>query len=435
MTTSSDTAFPESIGSDGATRPTGGTPSPGAGDSALLPGILIVDDDPGMIQALAKTLQGLGRLRFATRGADALRLMQESPPDLVLLDAQMPGLSGFEVLEAMRLDALLVDLPVIMITSRAEEDFEQAGLEKGAADFIAKPLRPAIVQARVRTQLRLKMANDELRQMSAEDRRRLAAAMNDLRASHTRLKQTADDLALANEGLLQFVRMASHDMREPLNTMVQFTGLVVEDHAQALPADAQRYLQLVLKAGLRMRTLLDDVVRYARLQQAGEAEPHAPVALDTILNDLRDALAARLQNSGGTLHIEPLPSVMGHASLLSLLFQNLLANALKFVPAGRAPEVRVSVKKDAHMARVTVSDNGIGIATEHLSKLFQPFQRLHLRKDFEGTGLGLSISRQIAELHGGSIEVHADVDRGSCFSVTLPLAYGPPPASSSAPPP
>src|SRR5690606_19797369 len=99
MTTSSDTAFPDSIGSTGAARPTGDTPLPGGGDSAPLPGILIVDDDPGMIQALAKTLQGLGRLRFATRGADALRLMQESPPDLVLLDAQMPGLSGFEVLE------------------------------------------------------------------------------------------------------------------------------------------------------------------------------------------------------------------------------------------------------------------------------------------------------------------------------------------------
>ena len=419
MTTASDTAFPESTGS---AVPMGGKPLPGERDHATLPGILIVDDDPGMIQALAKTLQGLGRLRFATRGADALRLMKESTPDLVLLDAQMPGLSGFEVLDAMRIEPLLVGLPVIMITSHAEEDFEQAGLEKGAADFLAKPLRPAIVQARVRTQLRLKVANDELRQLSAEDRRKLATAMNELRTSHTQLKQTADDLALANEGLLQFVRMASHDMREPLNTMVQFTGLVVEDHAQALPEDAQRYLQLVLKAGHRMRTLLDDVVRYARLQQAGEAEPHTPVALDTILSDLRDALAARLQNSGGTLHIEPLPPVMGHASLLSLLFQNLLANAFKFVPPGRAPEVRVSVEQDGQMACVSVCDNGIGIAPEHLSLLFQPFQRLHLRKDYEGTGLGLSISRQIAELHGGGIEVRANVDRGSCFSVTLPLA-------------
>lgn len=400
---------------------TASTPSPATGDATALPGILIVDDDPGMIQALGKTLQGLGRLRFATGGADALRLMKESAPDLVLLDAQMPGLSGFEVLDAIRLDPLLVDLPVIMITSHAEEDFEQAGLEKGAADFIAKPLRPAIVQARVRTQLRLKLANDELRQLSAQDRRKLAAAMKDLRASHERLEQTASDLALANEGLLQFVRMASHDMREPLNTMVQFTGLVEEDHGQTLPEDARRYLQLVLKAGLRMRTLLDDVVRYARLQQAGEAEPHAPVALDAILGDLRDALAARLQNSGGTLHIEPLPAVLGHASLLSLLFQNLLANALKFVPPGRTPLVRVSAALSEGMARISVSDNGIGIAPEHLSRLFQPFQRLHLRKEYEGTGLGLAISRQIAERHGGSIEVHADPDQGSCFSVTLPV--------------
>jgi two-component system sensor histidine kinase/response regulator len=401
---------------------TGSTGTAGSADVALLPGILIVDDDPGMVQALAKTLQGMGRLRFATRGADALRLMKEAAPDLVLLDAEMPGLSGFDVLDAIRIDPDLIDLPVIMITSHAEEDFERAGLEKGAADFIAKPLRPAIVRARVRTQLRLKVANDELRQLSAEDRRKLADAMKDLSASHERLRHTADDLALANEGLLQFVRMASHDMREPLNTMVQFTGLVQEDHAGELPPEAQRYLQLVLKAGQRMRTLLDDVVRYARLQQAGEAEPHTPVALDTILYDLRDALAARLQNSGGTLHIEPLPPVIGHASLLSVMFQNLLANAIKFVPADRAPAVKVSVRMVDDMARITVSDNGIGIAPEHLSRLFQPFQRLHLRKEYEGTGLGLAISRQIAELHGGGIEVHADPDRGSCFSVTLPLA-------------
>lgn len=387
-----------------------------------LPGILIVDDDPGMIQALAKALQGMGRLRFATRGADALRLLKESPADLVLLDAEMPGLSGFEVLDALRADPQLADTPVIMITSHAEEDFERAGLEKGAADFIAKPLRPSVVQARARTQLRLKAANDELRQLSAEDRRKLAAAMKDLRASHERLRHTADDLAVANEGLLQFVRMASHDMREPLNTIAQFSGLVVDDHGAALPADAQQHLQRVLKASQRMRTLLDDVVRYARLQQAGEAEPHGLVALDTVLKDLRDALAAGLQNSGGTLQIDPLPTVQGDASLLSQLFQNLLSNALKFMPAGRVPQVRVSAVTEGSHARITVSDNGIGISPEHLERLFQPFARLHLRKEYEGTGLGLAISRQIAQRHGGDIAVAAELDQGSRFVVTLPLA-------------
>ncbi|MCU0764090.1 MAG: response regulator, partial [Hydrogenophaga sp.] len=341
--------------------PTPGDRAPaadGSTDSPELPGILIVDDDPGMIQALAKALHGMARLRFATRGADALRLLRETPADLMLLDAEMPGLSGFDVLDALRADPRLADTPVIMITSHAEEDFERAGLEKGAADFIAKPLRPAVVQARARTQLRLKAANDELRQLSAEDRRKLATAMKELSASHESLRHTADHLALANESLLQFVRMASHDMREPLNTIAQFTGLVLDDHGTILPADAQQHLQRVRKASQRMRTLLDDVVRYARLQQAGETEPLAPVPLNTVLGDLRDALAARLDNSGGTLHIDPLPTVQGDASLLSLLFQNLLANALKFVPAGRAPLVRVSATTEGRQACITVSDNG-----------------------------------------------------------------------------
>jgi signal transduction histidine kinase len=405
--------------------PTPGDRAPaadGSTDSPELPGILIVDDDPGMIQALAKALHGMARLRFATRGADALRLLRETPADLMLLDAEMPGLSGFDVLDALRADPRLADTPVIMITSHAEEDFERAGLEKGAADFIAKPLRPAVVQARARTQLRLKAANDELRQLSAEDRRKLATAMKELSASHESLRHTADHLALANESLLQFVRMASHDMREPLNTIAQFTGLVLDDHGTILPADAQQHLQRVRKASQRMRTLLDDVVRYARLQQAGETEPLAPVPLNTVLGDLRDALAARLDNSGGTLHIDPLPTVQGDASLLSLLFQNLLANALKFVPAGRAPLVRVSATTEGRQACITVSDNGIGIAPEHLDRLFQPFQRLHLRKDYDGTGLGLAISRQIAERHGGRIAVSATLHEGSRFSVTLPLA-------------
>lgn len=260
---------------------------------APLPDILIVDDDAGMVQALAKALRTLGRLRFATHGLDALHRIAESVPDIVLLDAQMPGLSGFEVLERIKAEPSLADLPVIMVTSHAEADFEQAGLEKGAADFIAKPIHPLVVQARVRTQLRLKQANDQLRQMSAMDRVNLAIALEDLRESHVQLQRTADELRHANESLLQFVRIASHDLREPLNTITQFVGLIDEDHGARLPPEAQQYMHLVLRASVRMRTLLDDVVRYARLQ-AGEVDKPQSVALDRVFAELRDALAARM---------------------------------------------------------------------------------------------------------------------------------------------
>ncbi len=387
----------------------------------LLPDILIVDDDPGMVQALARVIRPLGRLRFATQGLDALRLMAESPPDLVLLDAQMPGMSGFEVLEAIKGDPLLADIPVIFVTSHAEATFEQTGLEKGAADFIAKPIRPAIVQARVRTQLRLKQANDALKKVAATDRLNLAEALVELRESHAQLQKTAEELQLANEGLLQFVRISSHDLREPLNTVVQFIGLVEEDHAADLPLDTRHYLKLVRNAGERMRTLLDDVVRYARLQH-GETEPPTPVALAPLMAEVCDALAAQLDATGAQLQIGELPVVTGHASLLSQLFQNLVTNALKFMPPGRAPRIEITAETHAGMTMVSVKDNGIGISPEGMDKLFQPFSRLNLRREFEGSGLGLAISRQIAETHGGTITVRSQADEGSAFDVRLPLA-------------
>lgn len=398
------------------------TPAGPEADTPLAgPDILIVDDDPGMVQALARVIRPLGRLRFATQGQDALRLMAETPPDLVLLDAQMPGMSGFEVLDAIKRDQRLADIPVIFVTSHAEASFEQTGLEKGAADFIAKPIRPAIVQARVRTQLRLKQANDALKAVAATDRLNLAQALLELRQSHAQLQKTAEELRHANEGLLQFVRISSHDLREPLNTVVQFVGLVEEDHSADLPADARHHLKLVRHAGERMRTLLDDVVRYARLQN-GHSEPRTAVALDALMAELCDALAAQLSATGAQLNIQPLPVVSGHASLLSQLFQNLLSNALKFVPPGQAPHIDISVASDGGIAIMTVKDNGIGISAEGMEQLFQPFSRLNLRREFEGSGLGLAISRQIAEAHGGTITVASQPGGGSAFEVRLPLA-------------
>ena len=125
--------------------------------------LLIVDDDITVVQVLAKALAGIGSIRYALSGADALRLLEQEPPDVVLLDAHMPGMSGFDVLGAMRAHPQWEDIPAIFITSDTSQGMEEEGLAQGAADFIGKPFHPAIVAARVRTQLRLKRALDRLR--------------------------------------------------------------------------------------------------------------------------------------------------------------------------------------------------------------------------------------------------------------------------------
>jgi diguanylate cyclase (GGDEF)-like protein len=131
--------------------------------------ILLVDDDPGAIQLMGRILAGVGQLRFATNGNDALRLARESAPDLILLDAEMPGMSGFELLKMLKAESSLAEVPVIFITSHNEAGFEVSALDMGAADFIAKPLRSSRVLARVRAQLRVKHMADELRRTATTD--------------------------------------------------------------------------------------------------------------------------------------------------------------------------------------------------------------------------------------------------------------------------
>lgn len=131
--------------------------------------ILIVDDDPATIQLMARVLKGVGRLRFAMGGTVALRMMRESAPDIVLLDAEMPAMSGFEICEAMKADPALRGIPVIFVTSHDDAAFELRSFELGAADFITKPVRGARLLARVKTQLRVKQLQDQLRQLSSTD--------------------------------------------------------------------------------------------------------------------------------------------------------------------------------------------------------------------------------------------------------------------------
>jgi signal transduction histidine kinase len=247
----------------------------------------------------------------------------------------------------------------------------------------------------------------------------LGVTLAELRRSHAELERHQHELSRANESLEQFVRIAAHDLREPLNTVQQFSSLLYEDHGQTLPADGQAFLDLVRKGAARMRSLLDDMLHYTRLQQQEVGEPQ-PVVLDEVLAEVREALAAQLRNSGGTLKAEALPVVSGHRALLSLLFQNLVSNALKFVPPGRTPLVRVYARRTPRHQEIVVSDNGIGIDPEDAHKLFMPFARLNLRRHFEGTGLGQALCRQAAQAHGGDIMVHSRPGEGSDFVLRLP---------------
>ena len=243
--------------------------------------------------------------------------------------------------------------------------------------------------------------------------------VTDLMAVQRELESTVQRLRSANEGLQQFVRMASHDMREPLNTIAQFCGLVSSEHAQELSAPARLYFGHISSGALRMRCLLDDVLSFARLEEGSRIE-ESDIALPEVFDSVLAALGARIAQSQAQIERSAdLHSVRGSESLLVLLFQNLVSNAVKFVPLGRAPRVRISSRVDGDEIVVTVADNGIGISASGQAELFQPFKRLHTRRQYDGTGLGLTICKRIAEAMGGSIELSSVVDVGTQVHVRL----------------
>ena len=162
--------------------------------------ILLVDDDPGSIQVMSRMLKGVGNLRFATNGADALRLAKEAKTDLMLLDSEMPDMSGFDICRALKSDPALANVPVIFVTSHCEPEFEVAGFALGGADFIAKPVSAPLLVARVETQLRVKRMSDELRRIATVDcltgvanRRRFD---NALEQEWRRCRRTGEPLSL-----------------------------------------------------------------------------------------------------------------------------------------------------------------------------------------------------------------------------------------------
>lgn len=168
--------------------------------ASTLPSILLVDDDPGAIQVMGRILAGEGNLRFAMNGPDALRLAREHAPDLILLDAEMPGMSGFELCAALKTDPALEDVPIVFVTAHRDETFELAGFGVGAVDFIAKPVHRELMVVRVRSQLRVKRMADELRRSATTDavsglanRRQLDAT---LEREWLRARRNRTDLAL-----------------------------------------------------------------------------------------------------------------------------------------------------------------------------------------------------------------------------------------------
>ncbi len=312
---------------------------------------------------------------------------------------------------------------------------EELGLLRNRESESRISYRTAILTQWISTLLGLVLVGAAYRLMRRElDTRQrgaeaLAQANDEL---EERVERRTADLNLANESLQrsnreleQFASVASHDLQEPLRKIQAFGDRLQTRCSAELGEQGRDYLTRMLSSATRMRSLIDALLSFSRVTT--KAQPFTLVNLETIAADVLSDLEDRIQRMNGRVEIGPLPTLEADASQMRQLLQNLIGNGLKFARPGHPPVVEVSSRMLAlengkpACCELSVRDNGIGFEEIYLDRIFELFQRLHGRQEYEGTGMGLAICRKIVERHGGSITARSAPDAGATFLFTLPL--------------
>lgn len=298
---------------------------------------------------------------------------------------------------------------------------DELTLLDGVADRIV------LAAERAQAEEALRVSEARYRHLSSELEERVEARLGELRQANL-------DLQRSNDNLQTFAYIASHDLQEPLRKIQQFGDLLGSRLTDSVGVEERTYLERMQQSASRMSTLIRDLLSYSRL--GTQRSTAGPVRLNELMQDELDILELLIVQTRAQIVVDPLPVVLGEASQLSQLFQNLLTNALKFHRPNLAPDIHISSQVVAAQQlpesqglsqqvqfyhRIAVSDKGIGFDEKYLDRIFGVFQRLHSRGEYGGTGIGLAICARVVNNHGGVLTAQSQPGQGATFLVYLPL--------------
>ncbi len=244
--------------------------------------------------------------------------------------------------------------------------------------------------------------------------------VSDRKEAERRMQQYAARLKTSNEELQRFAYMASHDLQEPLRSIVSFSQLLERRYKGRLDADADEFIAFIVEGGTRMQTLIRDLLQVSRVET--QAKEPAPTDAGAVVARALALLDPSLVEAGATVTVGELPQVMADAAQLEQIVVNLVGNAVKYRRAGVPPEIAIRARRLDDMVEFAVADNGIGIEEQYYDRIFEMFQRLHTHDEVEGTGIGLAIVKKIVDRHGGTVRVESTPGEGSTFFFTMPGA-------------
>ncbi len=355
--------------------------------------VMVVDDTPENLRILVDMLTEEGyAARPTTEPEMAIEAALASPPDLILLDIRMPGMSGFDVCRKLKENETTADIPIIFVSALQALHDRVMGFEAGAVDYISKPIQREEVLARVKTHLEL-----------AAQRKLLEAQQEQLKA--------------ANAELQAFSYSVSHDLRSPLQAINAYGEILAEDYGELLPADGKDCLQRLGKATVEMKDLIEALLRLSRSTRGNMRIE--TISLSSIATDHLNNLRKTEPDRNVETHVAPNLTARADAGLMLSVLENLLNNAWKFTRNCDEGRIEVGAERVGSEETFFVRDNGVGFDMANAGKLFAPFQRLHGKSEFAGSGIGLATVQRIIGRHGGKIWAEGSPGHGATFFFQL----------------
>jgi two-component system, sensor histidine kinase and response regulator len=360
--------------------------------------ILAVDDTRDNLILVQTILESEGyEIDLATDGISALQRVEQSPPDLILLDVMMPGMDGYEVTRRIRKNPALNYIPILLITAFHESSVVE-GLDAGADDFIRKPFDTDELLARVRSLLRLKHSLDEQKKMA---------------------RQRED-----------FVSRLTHDLRTPLVAADRMLGLFEQETFCKISPEMKQAIAVMIRSNQNLMQMVNTLLEVYRFEAGKKTLNWENCNLREIIQEVVSELSPLASEKSLTLKINTSELeqqgdnggvMMGDALEIRRVFNNLIGNAIKFTDTGGI-EIRISEKSGNSQGQdwviIEVEDTGYGIAPEDQPNVFERFRQGRNKRS--GSGLGLHLSSRIVEAHGGAIAVASELGRGTTFIVQLP---------------
>ena len=361
--------------------------------------ILMVDDEERNLFILEGILAPVQyTLDRATTGQEAMEKVLEDPPDLILLDVMMPGLSGFDVCRHLKSQEETRFIPILLVTALSDKDSKIQGAEAGADDFISKPVDPNELRTRVKSLLRIRALYDELQQR------------------YEQLHQ----LEVMRETLTQ---MIVHDLRNPLVAVRGFVDLLEMSGYVADVDAAQSHLRALKMSALTLTDMVTAILDLSKLE-AGEMQlDRAPVSVEEVICEVQEGAASLLSAKSLEVDLDlppDLPHVLADRECLRRTLVNILGNAMNFSPS--TTTISISARPEDKSVKVSVSDRGPGIPQEDQARIFEKFGQIHSRQSGRkySTGLGLTFCKMAVEAHGGEIGVDSQEGQGSTFWLRIP---------------